>query len=100
MTVLGRFRKQPRERLRYRVDYGLWLGDDEEVEGVAVAVGNADDDAAPLVVEAAWIEPVKRVVVLLVKGGSHGVTYPLTLTVTTDGLQTKEVELLIKVAET
>lgn len=92
---LGRFTKQPAERKRYSIDYSDWLDTGETISTATFAVA----PTGALEVDAYTIGSPATSVVFFVNGGTSGVTYKVTVTITTSGGQIKEDEILFSVRE-
>lgn len=89
---LGTLTKQPGEKRRWAIDYTDALDTGDAVESVAVA-----STPEGLTVSAFEVTPKVRVVC---SGGATGVTYKVTLTMTTTGgNEVFEDELYVKVKE-
>lgn len=84
-------KKQSIERTDYNIDYSHWLTGDDSISSYTVT---ANDDA--LVVEGLVID---KTINLWVSGGIDGVTYKITITVTTAQGRIKEDEFKIKVKD-
>lgn len=84
-------KKQSIERLDYNLDYSQWLASDDSIY---TFTATASDSA--LVVEGLIID---KTINLWVGGGVNGVTYKITITVTTAKGRVKEDEFKIKVKD-
>jgi hypothetical protein len=99
--IIGRFKKQPLEILQYTVDYDCWLADGESIVTLTI-VSTTDDDGVgepTLGVDPGDIVIAARGVTFLVAGGTDGVEYKLTLTMSSDGNQVTENEIFYAVEE-
>jgi hypothetical protein len=101
--------KQPREVLDYDVDFSEWFaatpGDDIELVVVEIEGGSgAADDLATVSTRPAFafgvpeLAPPQYVKVWL-EGGVDGVTYKVTVRITTEGGRVKEYDFNIRVKE-
>jgi len=94
MAMLGRWTKQPGETLAYPVDYVDWLA---ERPGNAIASYTVSADAG---IGVASHVKIGAIITVLLSGGTSGVSYKVTITVTTDLTQeVKESEFVVKVKE-
>lgn len=94
--ILAKYTKQPAERKRYRIRYTEWLDAGELISTAEFAVsplGGMEIDSWELDVSATGV-------IFFASGGSSGVTYKVTATITTDGGQIKEDELTFTVRDT
>lgn len=96
MSVLGRYRQQPRENLKRIIDYKAWLESSEEIEGVTAEVTPVTD--TPLVVDPILIDSGGKKFAYWTSGGEDGITYTIEFSVTTQ-TQTREDEVEIEVEE-
>jgi len=93
---LGHFRKQPRERLKYIVDYSPWLESGETIDTALTEIAPVTTD--PLVVSNIYA-PGDGSVVFYVEQGESGTQYQVTLRVTTSIGQEVEREIFWTVEE-
>jgi hypothetical protein len=91
---IGKYRKQPADRLRYRVDYSDWLDPGETITGVTHAV-----TPAGLVVDGLVVDPGDTTVSFFASAGVDGEEYKVSITVTTSQGQIKEDEILYSVKD-
>ncbi len=100
--ILGRFIKQPAETLDYDIDFSEFLADGDTLVTVGdppvpspldVAVNPTGLSLGPTVV----IDG-KRVKQWL-SGGTNGVTYKITLTMTSNAGRIKQVEFVVRVKD-
>lgn len=93
--ILGSHTKQPRDRVRFTVDYSRWLRNGETLTSASTEVDNDD-----LVVSAAFIDPNSggTQVIFFVSAGLDGGDYKVTVTAETAD-QRVERELYIDVEE-
>lgn len=83
---IGKFRKAPADRKRYVVNYLDWLNETENLLSVTMQ-GNVPEDA--FYVDGYVINNNKEVI-FYVSGGLSGVSYEVSIKVTTSMQQTKE----------
>jgi len=88
----GTFLKQPAETLDYDLDYAEWL-----VPGDRVVGANVLSEPVGLELDSTFID--SPIVKLWLSGGTHGTTYKLTITTTTDGGRIKQDEFKLKVKD-
>lgn len=88
---LGKFIKEPADVLDYDVDFSEWI---PSSDSIATATPTADTGIT-LGLTTITGNTVKQ----WVSGGTDGATYKITLTVTTTGGRTKQVEFHIKVKD-
>lgn len=96
MSILGRYRQQPRENLKRVIDLRDWLETSEEIETVTAEVTPVT--ATPLVVDPILIDSAGKKFAYYVSGGEDGTTYTITFFSTTP-TQTREDEVEIEVEE-
>ena len=90
--ILGKFTKQPADVLDYDFDYSDWL--DDRVDTIATQTVTADTG-----VTVGTVSNASGVVKAFVSGGTDGVTYKVTCTMTSAGGRVKQAEIEIKVKE-
>ena len=92
MTILHTFTKQPGETLIYDISFAAWLLDlsDTATTFTAVADGGITLDSSSM---------TGGVVTVQLSGGTNGVSYKITATLTTTAGRVKEDEILIQVVE-
>ena len=89
---LGNFSKQPSELLDYDIDYSEWL-----TAGDNVSRATVDIEPAGLTLESVFInDPFIKI---WLSGGSHGSTYKLTVTMSSDDGRIKQDEFKLKVKD-
>lgn len=86
--MLGRYRQQPGERRKRGIDYTDFLEDSEEVTNVTAVVTPEDEGA--FTISNIAIDPDGKEWAYFAEGGSHGTTYSVLFTVTTNGGQRKQ----------
>jgi len=91
--MLGTFIKQPVERSDYDISYAEWLVDGDSVESVVVTSFPEDS----LVIDG--IQAISPIIKMWIEGGLNGVTYKVTLTVTTVDGRIKQDEFKLKVKD-
>jgi hypothetical protein len=95
MTILARFEKQPADVQDFDIDFSEWLtGLGDLAPGPTGAVVIAEPG---LTVLASTL--VAGIVKVWTSGGTNGVTYKITATVTTVGGRVKQAEIKIRVKE-
>lgn len=93
MAILGKFTKQPADLIDYDIDYRDWLADRADT----IASHTVEVDPGLTLDSSLEIAGVIKV---FVGGGTDGVTYKVTCTVTTAGGRIKQAEISIAVRET
>ena len=92
--ILGTFIKQPADTKDYDIDYSEWLTLNDNVESVVVAVEGTD--ALLSVVSTFIVDPIVKI---WLSGGTAGVTYKVTCTMTSADGRIQQDEFKIKVKE-
>lgn len=92
MAILGRFIKQPADRLDYDIDYRDWLTDRADTLQSAAVTAEAGISVDDFVL-------VSGVVKVYLSGGTDGQTYKITCTATTTGGRIKQAEISINVKD-
>lgn len=101
MTRLGKFKKQPVEVLDYEFDFSLWLADRadtiQDVTVTAAPLGSSSATSLTI----SNVSHAAGVVRFYVAGGSDGIKYEVTCTITTAASppRVKQDELVINVRE-
>lgn len=93
MAIIGNINQQPSDNLDYDIDCTDLIGSGDTVASVTVASTSAD--LSVLAVVAATADAVK----VWITGGISGVTYKVTVTVTTTLGRVKQDELKVKIKE-
>lgn len=95
--ISGRFRQQPSERRRYRIDYTKSLGEAEIIQA-PVTVNVLPVTTPPLVVDGVVIDPEGKQLVLFASGGLSGTTYGVRILAPTNASQILEddIEVLVQ----
>jgi hypothetical protein len=94
--------KQPVERVDYDIDYSEWLTANDNVESVVVTVFPDESAITPVppdklhVLTVVVIDPIVK---LWIEGGRNGVTYKVSLTMTTADGRIKQDEFKLKVKD-
>jgi hypothetical protein len=94
--------KQPVERVDYDIDYSEWLTTNDNVESVVVTVFPDELAMTPVpdsrlhILTAVVIDPIVK---LWIEGGRNGVTYKVTLTMTSADGRIKQDEFKLKVKD-
>lgn len=91
--ILGSFSKQPVEVLDYDIDCSDWLVSDDVVASATATVTGG----AGLVVDSVFVAS-PRIKVWL-SGGTNGLSYKITVTITTDDGRIKQVEFRVRVKD-
>lgn len=101
MAILGRFTKQPTEKLDYEFDFTAWLADRSDsiagtptVTALALTAGAGDLTISNITTAAG-------VVRFFAAGGANGVKYEITCTITTASspARIKQDEVILTVKE-
>lgn len=91
MPIIGTFQQQPADILDYDVDFSDWLPVGDTITGATVV-------AFPVSLGLSYAIQGKRIKVWCMNG-AVGVTYKVTVTVTTNDSRVKQVEFRLKVKE-
>ena len=94
MTVLAKFEKQPGDRQDFDIDFAEYLTGLSDY-GTTFTV-TAD---AGITIVSSQLLFSGTVVKVYLSGGTDGVTYKITVTLTTDGGRIKQAEIKVKVKE-
>ena len=99
MAVLGKYVKQPIDRLDYDFDYSLWIGQGDEVISAVFTVESLDEPVTvnPLTIDSQVVMPLYTKVWLV--GGNAGETYKVSCTATTARGRVKQDEIKIRMKE-
>jgi hypothetical protein len=100
--ILGTFSKQPVDRYDYDIDYSEWLTERDNVESVVVSILPNEDLMDPVPVdklEVLSVTVMDPIVKLWIDGGRNGITYKVTLTMTTADGRIKQDEFKLKVKD-
>ena len=95
---LGNFTKQPVEIIDYDIDYSEWLSPVVDTVASTTAIVTSATEAAPML-EIDSIMESSTTVKLWVSGGTGGVSYKVTVQMTTAGGRLDESELVFKVKD-
>jgi hypothetical protein len=95
--ILGRFRKQPAEKLQYRVVYTPWLAAGETIASVSTSIDLTT--TPPLALSAVAIVDASTTITFFVEGGLDLNEYQVTLIATTSLGQIVEREMYFSVEE-
>jgi len=94
MTVLAKFEKQPSDRQDFDIDFSEYL------TGLSdYGVSHTITAETGLTIVASTLLFSGTVVKVFTSGGTDGVTYKITVTLTTDGGRIKQAEIKVKVKE-
>lgn len=93
MSILGTFTKQPADEWDYDLDYNEWLTAGDNVQNASVTVA----PTGSLVVDSVFINDPR--VKVWVSGGTNGVTYKLTVTMSSADGRIKQDEFKLRVKE-
>lgn len=96
MSILGRYKQQPGEKLKRLIDLKDWLETAEVITGIDVTVSPVTDP--PLLVPVVLVDSGGKKFAYFVTGGVDGETYVVTFTETTQ-TQIREDEVEIEVEE-
>jgi len=101
---IATFRKQPAERKRYVVSMVPWMTNETEyvtdvADSVAVRQPFPIPTEPPISVDELTVPETSQEFSFFVEGGEDGITYTLTLLVTTTIGQIKEVEIDFRVRD-
>jgi hypothetical protein len=101
LNTLGKFPKKPAAIKRYVADFSEWLDTGETVTAKTFAVAvSAGVDAGPdLAVDSSSIISSSTQVAFFVSGGLVGVTYQITLHITTSASQEEDFEIFFVIRE-
>lgn len=93
MSILARFPKQPVDVLDYDINFTEWLDDKQDTIASVVATV----EPTGLILEDTAFNG--GIVKVFTSGGTSGVTYKISVTITTTGGRVKQVEIGVKVKE-
>lgn len=96
--ILAKYEKQPAEVKDYDIDYAEWLGPVGDTVASTTAIVTSVTEAVPTL-EIDSIEESTTTVKLWVSGGTGGVSYKVTVQMTTAGGRLDESELVFKVKD-
>lgn len=92
MPVLAKFTKQPADVIDYDFDYRDWLADREDTASSVVVTADPGITITNTVLSGG-------VVKVFLSGGTDGVAYKITCTLTTTGTRVKQAEITVAVKE-
>lgn len=92
MSVLATFSKQPEDVQDYDIDYNEWLTDLEDTASNCSVVADTGIEVRAYTLNAGIVK-------VWLAGGTSGVKYKVTATVTTVGGRIKQAEVAVKVKE-
>ena len=96
--ILAKYEKQPAEVKDYDIDYSEWLGPVADTVASTTAIVTSVTETVPtLVVDS--IEQSTTTVKLWISGGTAGVSYKVTVQMTTAGGRLDESELVFTVKD-
>ncbi len=96
--ILAKYEKQPAEVKDYDIDYSEWLGPVADTVDVPTATVTSATEPVPTL-EVDSIEQATTAVKLWISGGTAGVSYKVTVQMTTAGGRLDESELVFKVKD-
>ena len=96
--ILAKYEKQPAEVKDYDIDYSEWLGPVADTVASTTAIVTSVTEAVPTL-EIDSIMETSTTVKLWVSGGTGGVSYKVTVQMTTTGGRLDESELVFKVKD-
>ena len=96
--ILAKYEKQPAEVKDYDIDYSEWLGPVADTVASTTAIVTSATEAVPTL-EIDSIMESSTTVKLWVSGGTGGVSYKVTVRMTTTGGRLDESELVFKVKD-
>lgn len=96
--ILAKYEKQPAEVKDYDIDYGEWLGPAADELATAVAVVTSATEETPTL-QVDSIAKSTTAVKLWISGGTAGVTYKVTVQMSTRDGRLDESELVFKVKD-
>lgn len=96
--ILAKYEKQPAEVKDYDIDYAEWLGPVGDTVASTTAIVTSATEAAPTL-EIDYIMESSTTVKLWISGGTGGVSYKVTVQMTTAGGRLDESELVFKVKD-
>ena len=96
--ILSRYTKQPVEVKDYDIDYSEWLGPVADTVASTTAIVTSVTEAVPTL-EIDSIMESSTAVKLWISGGTAGVSYKVTVQMTTTGGRLDESELVFKVKD-
>jgi hypothetical protein len=96
--VIGRWKKQPYEELRYEVDWSQWLlpGENLKIASFFVVKNTVEH---PLEISSPFLTEDSHGVIYFLRGGQDQIEYQVTHRVTTTGGQQAEREIIYTVEE-
>lgn len=95
MTILAKFEKQPADIQDFDIDFTEWLTGMSDTAPGPAGLTVEIESGLTLVAQ----QLLNGVVKVYVSGGTNGVTYKITATVTTAGGRVKQAEIKVKVKE-
>lgn len=96
--ILAKYEKQPAEVKDYDIDYSEWLNPVVDTVSSTTAIVTSVTEAAPTL-EIDSIMESSTTVKLWISGGTAGVSYKVTVQMTTTGGRLDESELVFKVKD-
>lgn len=96
--ILAKYEKQPAEVKDYDIDYSEWLGPVGDTVASTTAIVTSVTEAVPTL-EIDSIMDSSTAVKLWISGGTGGVSYKVTVQMTTAGGRLDESELVFKVKD-
>ena len=96
--ILAKYEKQPAEVKDYDIDYGEWLGPVADTVASTTAIVTSVTEAVPTL-EIDSIMESSTAAKLWISGGTAGVSYKVTVKLTTAGGRLDESELVFTVKD-
>ena len=96
--ILAKYEKQPAEVKDYDIDYSEWLGPVADTVASTTAIVTSVTETVPTL-EIDSIMETSTTVKLWISGGTAGVSYKVTVQMTTTGGRLDESELVFKVKD-
>jgi hypothetical protein len=98
--MLGIMMKEPADQRDYDIDFSRWLPDDDTVTTAVATVDPPYDAVAnPSGVQVTSIGVTSPIVKVWANGGLDGITYKISVKVSTNGGRIKEVDFKLRVKD-
>lgn len=95
MPEILRFYKQPDETLDYEFDFTAWMPATDHISSAVVTVSDPSLTLGTMTTEGNPVTIVRQ----FISGGTDGMTYQVTCSITTNQGRTKEADILLQVSE-